>query len=321
MSALSSPNPQTLRNRLVPPLLKMMLWCSYRLPITWARAAGRGLGRLLYWVDGRSRRVTERNIALAYPNLTLQAQTQLVRGSLEETGALAAEMGHVWHAPWQHTAALIETIEGADRVQSALGEGRGVIILAPHLGNWEVLGLHLATLGNTVALFEPPKITGLGPIIQRARERSGGQLVPTDARGLAALVRCVKQGGISGILPDQVPDDASGGRNVPFMGVTCGTASLACNLIRRSKARAYMGVAFRTEGGFNVRYVPAPDSVYDDDEEAALSAMNEAVAELVRGHDTQYQWSYKRFRCQPDMGRDHYRDLKVPRSRFEVNPE
>lgn len=321
MSALSPSKSQKLRNLLVPPLLRGALWCSYHLPIHWARAVGRWLGRLLYRSDGRSRRVTERNIALAYPELDPAAQETLVRKSLEETGALAAEMGHVWHAPWRHTESLIDSSEGSDQVLDALAEGRGVIILAPHLGNWEVLGLHLATLGDTVALFEPPKIPGLGPIIQQARERSGGRLVPTDPRGLAALVRCVRNGGISGILPDQVPDASAGGLNVPFMGVTCGTASLACNLIRRSRARAFMGVAFRSGRGFRVCYLPAPDGVYDDDETRALSAMNNAVADLVRGHDTQYQWSYKRFRCRPDGDRDHYRDLKLPRSRFEIKPE
>lgn len=321
MSPVSPPKTKYLRDRLVPPLLRVALWCSYRLPLEWTRGLGRWLGRLLYRADGRSRRVTERNIALAYPELDPAAQQDLVRSSLEETGALAAEMGHVWHAPWPHTAGLIASAEGSDQVRQALDQGHGVIILAPHLGNWEVLGLHLATLGDTVALFEPPKIPGLGPIIQRARERSGSRLVPTDARGLAALVRCVRKGGISGILPDQVPDAAAGGHNVPFMGVTCGTASLACNLIRRSNASAFMGVAFRCKGGFRVHYVPAPEGVYHDDEVAALVAMNDAVADLVRGHDTQYQWSYKRFRCRPEDGTDHYRDLKAPRSRFQIKPE
>jgi hypothetical protein len=49
--------------------------------------------------------------------------------------------------------------------------------------------------------------------------------------------------------------------------------------------------------------------------------MNNAVAELLKGYDEQYQWSYKRFRCRPDNGIDHYQNLKVPRARFEIKPE
>ena len=312
---------QSFRDRLVPPLLVVGLELLRLLPLQRARGLGRWLGRLLYRFDGRSRRVTERNIALAYPNLSPVEQRQLVSSSLEETGALAAEMGHVWRAPWPQTAELIESVTGADAIAETLTAGSGVIILAPHLGNWEIVGLHLATLGDTVALFEPPKITGLGPIIQRARERSGSRLVPTDARGLAALVRCVRAGGISGILPDQVPAEPSGGRNVPFMGVSCGTPSLACKMIRRTRARAFVGVAYRTVKGFRVVYSKAPEAVYGADEELALTAMNQAVADHIAGESTQYQWSYKRFRTRPFDGLDHYRELKVPRRRFQIKPE
>ena len=318
---MSSFNTQTLRNQWVTFFLRWVLRLSYWLPITWVRTIGRGLGQIVYYWDGRSRRVTERNIALAYPELSSADQNILVREILRETGALAGEMGHVWQAPWAHTSSLIESTDGAESVQAALASGSGVIVLGPHLGNWEVLGLHLATLGNTVALFEPPKIAGIGDLVKSSRERSGGELVPTNARGLATLVRCVRQGGISGILPDQVPASASGGLNVPFMGVDCGTASLGCNLIKRSNAQAFMGVALRTPGGFKVLYKAAPAEVYGDDEIVALTAMNNAVAELLKGYDEQYQWSYKRFRCRPDNGIDHYQNLKVPRARFEIKPE
>ena len=64
------------------------------------RTIGRGLGQIVYYWDGRSRRVTERNIALAYPELSSADQNILVREILRETGALAGEMGHVWQAPW-----------------------------------------------------------------------------------------------------------------------------------------------------------------------------------------------------------------------------
>ena len=82
-----------------------------------------------------------------------------------------------------------------------------------------------------------------------------------------------------------------------------------------------MGVALRTPGGFKVLYKAAPAEVYGDDEIVALTAMNNAVAELLKGYDEQYQWSYKRFRCRPDNGIDHYQNLKVPRARFEIKPE
>ena len=311
---MSNPARPSLRNLFILAAARIALWILARLPLETARGVGRWAARRLWALDTRTRRVAERNIALAYPSLSGEQQAALVRATMEETGALAAEMGHVWRLPWAVSQRLIKDVEGASAVQQALASGRGVIILAPHLGNWEVLGLHLATLGDTVALFEPPKIAELGSLIQESRERSGGRLVPTTRRGIAALVKSVKAGGISGILPDQVPETEVGAHNVPFMGVPCATAALGVNLIQRSNAVAFMGAAFRIPGGFNVCYVPAPEAIYSQDPEQALSAMNTAVENLLRGWDAQYQWLYKRFRCRPQGDVDHYRDLTAPRS-------
>lgn len=294
-------------------LARFGMFVSSLLPLAQARALGRWFGWLTWRIDGKARRVAERNIRLAYPGLDAGQQAQLVRETLQHTGMLAAEMGHVWRKPWQYTRDLIGEIEGAHLIEEARSAERGVIVLGPHLGNWEVLGLHLATLGDMVALFEPPRFAALGDLIQAARERSGGRLVPTTSRGIAALVRSVRKGGISGILPDQVPDDPRAGLNVPFMGHDAFTATLACNLIQRSGAVAIMGAAFRTPGGFKVCYRAAPEAIYDDDPSIALRAMNEAVAALIDGYDAQYQWQYKRFRCRPAGPVDHYIDLMKPR--------
>jgi len=164
-----------------------------------------------------------------------------------------------------------------------------------------------------VALYKPAKIPQLDGLIRRSRERSGGRLVATDPRGIAAIVKSVKRGGISGILPDQVPDTEVGALNVPFMGVKCATAALGVNLINRAGALGFMGAAFRVPGGFKVTYVPAPDALYVDDAATALTAMNKAIEALLDGYDAQYQWLYKRFRCRPQGHNDHYRTIKTPR--------
>lgn len=307
----------SVRDRLIVAFVRLTLWASAKLPLAMARRLGRGFGRLYYAIDSHGRRIAERNIALAYPDLSAAQQAALVRGCLEETGALSAEMGHLWAKPWHRVAQLVVEVEGADVLAQALATGRGVIVLGPHLGNWEMLGLHLATRGDLVALFEPPKIAALGDLVQRARQHSGGQLVPTTPRGLAALVKSVKNGGVSGILPDQVPVQDNAGMNVPFMGVECFTASLACNLIKRSGAIALMGAAMRVPGGFKLRYIEPDAALYSDDLATALTAMNDEVAKLLKGWDTQYQWQYKRYRTRPKGGINHYHNLKAPRAAME----
>lgn len=313
----TSSNPVSLRDRLIVAMVRLTLWASAKLPLASARRLGRWFGRLYYAIDSHGRRIAERNIALAYPHLCAAEQAALVRGCLEETGALSAEMGHLWAKPWEQVSQLVVEVEGADVLAEALATGRGIIVLGPHLGNWEMLGLHLATQGDLVALFEPPKIAALGELVQQARQHSGGKLVPTTPRGLAALVKSVRNGGVSGILPDQVPEQDNAGMNVPFLGVECFTASLACNLIKRSGAVALMGAAMRVPGGFKLRYIEPDAALYSDDLATALTAMNTEVAKLLNGWDTQYQWQYKRYRTRPKGGINHYQNLKAPRAASE----
>ena len=161
-------------------LIKLLLHICALLPLSWARGLGR-LGVGLYWpFGGRSRKVTERNIELAFPELDAEEQAQLARDSLRATGELAGEMGHVWLRSWEHVQGLIQSVEGDEPIVEAQSQGRGVIVLAPHLGNWEIIGLHSATLGSIVSLYEPPKLEALGPVIERARQRSGATLVPSQ---------------------------------------------------------------------------------------------------------------------------------------------
>lgn len=261
----------------------------------------------LYWpFGGRSRKVTEINIAAAFPQLSPKQQSTLARNSILATGELFTEMGHIWLKPWSRVAELVLEVKGAELIKQAQREDRGVILLGPHLGNWEMIGLHAATMGTTVSLFQPPKIEGLGPVIQSARQASGATLVPTDSRGLAKLLRSVKQGGISGILPDQAPDDVNSGQNSPFMGVPCFTGTLASNMIRRTGAVAVFGYARRVPGGFELNYEPVEDDVYSEDTSLSLAAMNRGVEHCLRNCVDQYQWEYKRFRVRPRDGKGLY---------------
>jgi KDO2-lipid IV(A) lauroyltransferase len=288
-------------------LIKGLLYVCAALPLGVARALGRGAAWLYWPCNGRSRRVTERNIQLAFPELNPEQQQRLARDSLAATAELATETGHIWLRSWDYVSSLLLDIQGAELISDAQREGRGVIVLAPHVGNWEVIGLHLGTLGSTVSLYEPPKLAALGPLIERARQRSGAVLVPTDNRGLAKLLKSVKRGQISGILPDQVPAELHAGENSPFMGIPCFTGTLASSMIRRTGALAVFGLAQRVKGGFILRYQLADKELYDEDNAISLAALNRGVETCLRHCPEQYQWEYKRFRHRPPGQPDPYR--------------
>ena len=298
-----------IKNLVAVTVARLVLRVSASVPLNWARSAGRGLGLIMVALNLRTVRIARRNFEIAYPSLPAEERAQLIRQTLLAQGALSAEMGHVWRRSHTYVRSLI-SVKGEAHVDQALANGRGLVVLAPHLGNWEVLSHHLTSLGDLMCLFEPPKLPAIGDLVLAARQRAGGEYVPTTGRGIAKLVRHCKAGGITGILPDQVPDRDVGAMNVPFMGVDCSTASLAVSLIQRSGARAVMGVAWRTRNGFEIQFCPVSDVVYGDDLESALTAMNSDIEQLLSADTTQYQWTYKRFRTTPRSLANHYLGTK-----------
>ncbi len=287
-------------------LITSLLWLASRMPLSLSRALGRSLGRIAWLVGGSARRVTERNIGLAFPGLSAIEQQELARASLRSTGELMAEMGFVWHRPWSEVRAKILEVRGEEAVKEALAQGRGAIMLGPHLGNWEVAGLYIADWGDALALYEPPHMQALETMVRNARERSGTKLVPTTARGLATLVKTLKRGGVTGILPDQVPPVEESGENSVFMGIPCFTMTFANKLLKRTGAAAFFGFAERIPGGFRMHFIPAEAALYSDDLDESLRSLNDGVEACLRLCPEQYQWEYKRFRTRPRGPVDYY---------------
>lgn len=82
-------------------------------------------------------------------------------------------------------------------------------------------------------MYEPPKMVQLEEWIKTSRERAGATLVPTNVRGVAALLKALRKGQTTAILPDQVPPPASGDFS-PIFGVPARTMTLVHNLIQKS---------------------------------------------------------------------------------------
>jgi KDO2-lipid IV(A) lauroyltransferase len=208
-----------------------------------------------------------------------------------------------FHWPRERWFALLR-VTGGELIERAQAEGRGALILVPHYGNWECMALYLGAHSAT-ALYDPPRIASLEKPLREARERSGMTMLPIDRRGLRAIYEALADGGVTGLLPDQVPA-RSAGVYAPFFGHPALTMTFAHRLIQRTNPVVLLGAARRVEGGFSVEFAAVDEAIYADDPETSAAAMNRAIEALVRSDPSQYQWEYKRFRRQPHGTTDVY---------------
>ncbi len=271
------------------------------------------LAPLVYRFNKREREVTERNLTTVYPDLSNTERQTLARQSLRHSTATMLELGHAWMAEPSKVEASILTVQGREKLDNARNEGRGVIVLAPHFGNWEVLNFWLSSHFPFTAMYEPPKITALDPVIRHGRERMGASLVPTNPRGVAALLKALKRSEAIGILPDQEPDWGSG-VFAPFFGRDAYTATLLPKLVARTQARVVTGVALRIPGkGFAIHFLDADERVYSPDDQTSATGVNASVEAAIDLEPAQYQWEYKRYRkvVQEQQKLANYRDYRL----------
>jgi Kdo2-lipid IVA lauroyltransferase/acyltransferase len=307
------PRPATLTEALQARAITL-LWrtlAGRRLTTLWRLA--RWAGPLVYRFSRRERDVTVINLAQVYPALGTTARHDLAHRSLIHSTATMLELGLAWMAPAERVEATILEVHGRELLDEARAEGRGVIVLAPHFGNWEVLNFWLSSHFPFTAMYEPPKIHRLDPVIRRGRERMGASLVPTNPRGVAALLKALKRSEAIGILPDQEPDWGSG-VFAPFYGRPAYTATLLPKLVARTEARVVTGVARRLPGrGFALHFLAADERVYQADEAESAAGVNACVEAAIALDPAQYQWEYKRYRkvIQQQEGHPDHRSFRL----------
>jgi KDO2-lipid IV(A) lauroyltransferase len=281
------------------------------LPLSWARAFGGIVGRVAYLIPARPRRITERNVTHCLGDQTADRRTQVIRRSLIETAKTYAEFGAMWEWPPEKLHRLERQVDNAVLLEDALAERKGVILLVPHIGNWEFLLHYLMRCHGITALYRPPRIKELDEHLSRSRQRSGATLVPPSGAGLRSLLSTLSEGRLVGILPDQEPLKDNG-VFAPFFGYPALTMTLVASLVRRYGSRVVYGYASRCPGGFRIRFREAPEGLDDPDDVAAATQLNRGVENCVRECPEQYLWSYKRFRTRRiESQPEHENELEI----------
>lgn len=271
------------------------------LPFISVQKLGSFFGRFFIKRNNRTVNAIDMNLKLCLPEKTDAQRLDIRNARLEHMGQTALEMSHVWTKSKDQVLALLKPEDDNNaEFKAAVNSDDGVLVLAPHMGHWEMMNYYLAQFRPLTAMYRPVKnAEKLDAFIRDARERAGSELVPTDRKGVMKLMKALKGRGLVGILPDQVPQDG-GGVYVPFYGQQAYSMTLTSQLVNKTGAKAFIGAAFRVKGGYEVIMNPVDEGFYSDDIEESVAAMNRSIEQLAEHSLEQYQWEYKRFKKQPD---------------------
>ncbi|WP_373510637.1 lysophospholipid acyltransferase family protein [Thiocapsa sp.] len=279
-------------------LVRKLMHLLARLPLGVLHRLGAVVGTLIAWWPNKQRRNALINIGLCFPELDRKGQVRLRNRNLREFGKTYLEIASLWLRPADEVLALVREVKGTELLERR--DGKGLIVLSPHLGAWELAGLHLAAQGPTAIFYKPQKY--IDDLILASRARSGAELAPITAKGIRVLVQALERGDYVGILPDQEPKADKGAVFAPFFGIPAFTMLLVNRLARRTGAPVIFMFAERLKGGrgFRMHCIAAPAGIDSEDDVEAATALNRGIERCISVCPDQYVWPYKRFRRRPD---------------------
>lgn len=287
-----------------------------RLPWPWLHGVADLLAVRALRRNARETRVARRNLELAYPELLPGQQHELLRAIVHTTARQAVETLRLWTRPPAGNLALIDEHFGDALLDEAIAARRGVIVIAPHYGNWELLNQWLASRTALAILYAPPQSKVGDAFLQRARaaHRDGDRVtqVRAESTGVRQLFKWLQRGSVVGILPDQQPKRGEG-EFAPFFGRPAATMSLLGRLAARTGATVLIAYCERIGDDargprFALHVERANDAIASADVAVSLAALNAEVERVARRDPAQYQWTYKRFSLQPDGNNPYWPD-------------
>ena len=174
---------------------------------------------------------------------------------------------------------------------------RGKIIIAPHLGSWELLSIWLARQGASLSLYRPLRNRRHAQFVLESRSRNGAELVPTTTAGLRKLLRGLQQGSSVMLLTDQKPAAKKNSVDAAFFGLQASTTTLVNSLLKKVDCDVFIAAACRSQpaGRFELLLKALDSARLAGDASGSTQYMNDEIEQLAMQFAEQYQWTYRRF--------------------------
>lgn len=274
-------------------IFKSVFFLLARLPLSWLHGLGTLLGRVTYAISATYAARTKDNLRQANLARDDSHYAKLLRQTIDEAGKSIIELPWVWGRPLEQVCATVTSCHGLELVEKAHTHGKGIILLTPHWGCFEVINLYVGKLFPITCLYRSPKQPWLETVMRSGRERGRAHLATADISGVRALYKALKRGEVIGLLPDQVPSQGEG-EWINFFSRPAYTMTLSGRLAQSSGATVLLAYAERLPRGqgYTLRF----ESLPLDFTRSVPLQINAALEKVIAISPAQYLWSYNRYK-------------------------
>ncbi len=272
--------------------------------LSWDAACkfGERLGSLGYRPLGIRKRVVERQIAAAFPDLRHAAVLRLARESYQHLGRAFIETALLNSLGKDGLQKLVETVEGWEEIEEVMSKGKGAVLVTGHIGNWELAGAYVAARGVPLDAIVRGMANPLFDAYLNHTREAIGMTIVHDSEAVRRTPRSLRAGRAVAFVADQgVMGLAS--TFVPFFGRPAKTPRGAAVFALRFNVPVVFVVALRQPNGryrIVVERIEAPQTGdRERDVDAIVARFTQHLEKWVRAVPAQYFWQHRRWRRQP----------------------
>lgn len=292
---------RSVRSSVIAAALRLVALVPLRLGL---RIGGWG-GVLAYHLLGKTRALALTHLALAFPEKPEAERRAIARQMFVHLARSAMEITSI--EQWDDRLTDYVQQRDPELLKAAVAQGKGVVFVTGHLGNWELMARLVARVGAPVsAVAKRGGDARLMGLIEAWRSSGGVTTLwredPSTAR---ALLRVFKEGRVLGILVDQ--DTKVQGVWVPFFGRPAYTPRAPADLALRTGAPVLVGTSHRRGqnpgDGFLFEVTEVPYDPRPADREAEVvritAACQAVMEEAIRRHPADWVWMHERWKTPP----------------------
>ncbi|MCJ7459288.1 MAG: lysophospholipid acyltransferase family protein [candidate division Zixibacteria bacterium] len=298
-----SKSKKRLKNWLIYRFILILISFLNLLPRRLSLSIGRSLGKLAYLILPESRSTTLQNLKIAFPNLGTGSIKKISLKVFECLGRNAVDAIRLPKMSWEEIQKITK-VEGIEHLEKAYSQGRGVMGVTGHIGNFELLAAYVSLQGYKLSaigreLYDPR----LNELLIKNRQMMGVQNIYSTA-SVKEVIKVLNSGRMIGVLIDQDTSRVKG-IYVDFFGrkarTPVGPAILALKL---GVPIVPMAIIQTKKGNYKImihkEIKPLVGKTKEENIYYLTQKCTEFLEQVIREYPDQWVWMHKRWLRTPD---------------------
>lgn len=275
-----------------------LMWAFAQLPYGLQIRSGEFIGWLGYHLARPRRHVCEVNLRMCFPELSEEQHRQLVRRTFRANGIGFVEIAIAWFGRQERYRDMVE-IHGAEHIEKALQQGRGVLMLGLHLTCFEITGFLYSMFGDINVTY---RANDKNPLMEAVMFNSRRRLYKGvyERKNIRGAMRCLKQNRVLWYAPDQ-DYGAQHSVFVPFFGNLAATITAGSRFANFNQSPVLFFSHYRKadNSGYELFFSEQIEEYPSGDDIEDGRIINRLVEDAIRRQPDQYLWLHKRFKTSP----------------------